>query len=79
MNITSLSMSPSPVPVSILLSTNNNQSLTEWGIFISSLLLSIGGCIAVCFTALRNSRCREINICGIGNCVRDVPKSIDDV
>jgi hypothetical protein len=79
MNYTSMNTSPSPVPVLIQLSTNNNESLTELGIFISSLLLSLGGCIAVCFTALRNSRCREINICGLGNCIRDVPPSIDDV
>jgi hypothetical protein len=78
MNFTSLITKETQQPMVIQLSTNR-EGLTEWGIFISSLLLSLGGCIAVCFSAMRNSRCREINVCGLGNCVRNVPPSINDV
>jgi len=48
-----------------------SESLTTIGIFVSSLLLSLGGCIAVILSEIRKSRCMEINCAG-GNCVRDV-------
>jgi hypothetical protein len=46
--------------------------LSEVGILISSILLSLGGCIAVSATELRKSRCTSIKsqCCA---CVRDVP------
>lgn len=50
---------------------NQKESLTTIGIFVSSLLLSLGGCIAVILSEVRKSRCMEINCAG-GNCVRDV-------
>ena len=50
---------------------NQKESLTTIGIFVSSLLLSLGGCIAVILSEVRKSRCMEINCAG-GSCVRDV-------
>lgn len=50
---------------------NQKESLTTIGIFVSSLLLSLGGCIAVILSEVRKSRCMEINCAG-GNCTRDV-------
>ena len=39
------------------------QGLTDWGIFLSSLLLSISGLIAVICSSLRKSNCSKIK-CG---------------
>ena len=39
------------------------QGLTDWGIFLSSLLLSISGLIAVVCSSLRKSNCSKIK-CG---------------
>ncbi len=50
---------------------DQSENLTTIGIFVSSLLLSLGGCIAVILSEVRKSRCMEINCAG-GNCVRDV-------
>lgn len=50
---------------------DQSENLTTIGIFVSSLLLSLGGCIAVILSEIRKSRCIEINCAG-GNCVRDV-------
>ena len=36
--------------------------LTELGIFISSLLLSLGGCISVICSESRRSRCTKITL-----------------
>ena len=45
-------------------------SLTEWGVFISSILLSLGGCIGMIMTNFRKSNCSEISCCGISKCTR---------
>ncbi len=37
-------------------------ALTELGIFISSLLLSLGGCISVICSESRRSRCTKITL-----------------
>jgi len=50
---------------------DQKESLTTIGIFVSSLLLSLGGCIAVILSEVRKSRCMKINCAGV-NCVRDV-------
>lgn len=39
------------------------EGLTDWGIFLSSLLLSISGLIAVLCSSLRKSNCSKIK-CG---------------
>lgn len=39
------------------------EGLTDWGIFLSSLLLSVSGLIAVVCSSLRKSNCSTIK-CG---------------
>jgi len=48
--------------------------LTELGIFISSLLLSLGGCISVICSESRRSRCTKITLpcCDIERDIVDV-------
>ena len=45
-------------------------NLTNLGIFISSLLLSISGCFAVVASHIRTSRCKTIKCWG-SECVRE--------
>ena len=45
------------------------ENLTTWGIFLSSLLLSLGGFCALTMEALRKSRCTKLECCGT-SCVR---------
>ena len=47
------------------------ENLTTWGIFLSSLLLSCGGFIAILFDSIKKSRCKTID-CGISKCTRDI-------
>ena len=70
MNYTTLN-NPTPTPILIQLNSNN---LTEIGIFISSLLLSLSGCFAVVFASLRNSRCKKISLCKTISCIREPPE-----
>ena len=49
---------------------------TELGIFISGLLLSLGGCFAVVSSQLRRSNCKEVS-CGCFNMKRE-NMNIDD-
>jgi hypothetical protein len=72
MNYTILN-NPTPTPILIQLNSNN---LTEIGIFISSLLLSLSGCFSVVFSSLRNSRCKKISLCKTVSCVRDTPTEV---
>ena len=53
-------------------------NLTELGIFISSLLLSVAGCFAVVASHLRKSNCTEIGCCGVA-CKRQNMHIADDV
>ena len=46
--------------------------LTELGIFISSPLLSVGGCIAISCDSMRRSRCTNIELSDCMKCNRDV-------
>ena len=46
--------------------------LGEISVFISAVLLSLGGCFAVVWGAVKNSRCTHIKCCGC-DLVRDVP------
>jgi len=60
---------------------NNDRitlDLTQWGIFISSLLLSFGGCMGMIIANLRKSNCSEIDCCGLSKCSRQ-NLQIDDV
>jgi hypothetical protein len=72
MNYTTLE-TPTPSPIIVKLNSNN---LTELGIFLSSLLLSISGCFAVVMTSLRNSRCKTISFCKTISCIREPPVEV---
>lgn len=68
-NYTSMTV-PTPTPYNIIVESNN--SLTEWGIFISSLLLSCGGFIAVVMQSFKSSRCKKISLCKSIECDREL-------
>ena len=50
---------------------NREEDLTTKGIFISSLLLSIGGLLALTSEACRRSRCTKLDLCCF-QCNREV-------
>jgi hypothetical protein len=50
---------------------DQTENLTTIGIFVSSLLLSLGGCLALVISEVRKSRCTQLK-CGQTSCVRDV-------
>ena len=39
------------------------QDLTQWGIFLSSLLLSLTGIVSMCMMGCRRSNCTEVSVC----------------
>ncbi len=47
------------------------ESLTTWGIFLSSIILSTTALITQVLAQIQKSKCREINCIGT-NCVRDI-------
>lgn len=49
----------------------NACSLSEWGIFISSILLSGGAFIAQILSQIQKSKCRNITCLG-SSCIREV-------
>lgn len=49
----------------------NGETLTTWGIFLSSLLLSIGGLFSMVMSSIRNSKCKNVKCCGL-SCVREL-------
>ena len=71
MNKLSNMLDPRDADNTIHFQLDQSENLTTIGIFVSSLLLSLGGCIAVILSEVRKSRCMEINCAG-GSCVRDV-------
>ena len=46
-------------------------SLTEWGIFLSSILLSSGAFVAQILAQIQKSKCKSINCLG-SSCIREV-------
>ena len=48
---------------------HSRESLTTWGVFIASVLLSVGGCIAMSCETFRRSRCTQMSCCG-ATCTR---------
>jgi len=46
----------------VYLSSDCQCSLTEWGIFLSSLLLSMTGVISICLLNCRRSNCTEVKL-----------------
>ena len=55
----------------LVITIKQGSDLNLIGIFISSLLLSLSGLLAVLFSGLRNSRCNKIKCMG-SSCTRDV-------
>lgn len=49
----------------------NECSLTEWGIFLSSILLSGGAFVSQILAQVQRSKCKTINCWG-SSCIRDV-------
>lgn len=47
------------------------EDLTSIGIFISSLILSIGGCITMILAQIQKSKCQQIKCLGL-KCLREV-------
>ena len=50
----------------VLVSESNSdpcQDLTQWGIFLSSLLLSLTGVLSMCMMGCRRSNCSEVQLC----------------
>ena len=55
----------------LVITIDQKADLNLIGIFISSLLLSLSGLLAVLFSGLRNSRCNKIKCMG-SSCTREV-------
>mgnify|MGYP003116334900 CR=1 FL=1 len=49
----------------------NTCQLTEWGIFISSILLSSGAFVAQILAQIQKSKCKTISCLG-SSCIREV-------
>ncbi len=49
----------------------NTCTLTEWGIFISSILLSGGAFVSQILATIQKSKCKTINCLG-SSCIREV-------
>ena len=60
----------------VYLESKNPYDLGEISVFISAVLLSLGGCFAVVASNIRRSRCVTID-CGISKCSRKVPEDDD--
>ena len=50
-------------------------SLTEYGIFLSSLLLSLTGIISICLVNTRKSNCTEVSLCN--SCLQVKRENLD--
>ena len=46
-------------------SPEQNENLTTLGVFLSSLLLSVGGLFAMVMSSIRNSKCKNVKCCGL--------------
>lgn len=62
----------------LIIYPNREEDLTTMGIFISSLLLSIGGLLALTSEACRRSRCSKLDLCCI-KCDREVLPADEDL
>ena len=60
----------------VYIESKNPYDLGEISVFISAVLLSLGGCVAVVASNIRRSRCVTID-CGISKCSRRVPEDDD--
>ena len=55
----------------INLNIKNQENLGTISVFISAILLSCGGFIAMLFSSMKTSRCVDIDCCGI-SCKRKI-------
>ena len=60
-----------PTSPPINLNIKNQENLGTISVFISAILLSCGGFIAMLFSSMKNSRCVDIDCCGI-TCKRKI-------
>ena len=58
-------------PPPINLNIKNEENLGTISVFISAILLSCGGFIAMLFSSMKSSRCVNIDCCGI-SCKRKI-------
>jgi len=72
-NYTSYSNEPNIVYIE---KNNNPYDLGEISVFISAVLLSLGGFVAIIGSNIRRSRCSNI-ICGATKCKRQVGNDAD--
>ena len=72
-NLSNLSNYSSEV---IYIQPNREYDLGEISVFISAVLLSLGGCFAIVASNIRRSRCISID-CGISKCSRKIPQDDD--
>ena len=56
---------------------SNYPDLGELSVFISAILLSLGGCISIVASSIRRSRCQQILCCGLSKCLRSVPNDVE--
>jgi hypothetical protein len=59
----------------VYMENKNPYDLGEISVFISAVLLSLGGCVAIVASNIRRSRCVSID-CGISKCSRKI--AVDD-
>ena len=59
-----------------IVENRNPYDLGEISVFISAVLLSLGGCFAIVASNIRRSRCVSID-CGISKCSRKIPVDED--
>tara|TARA_R100001086_G_C11778279_1_gene242901 strand:- start:662 stop:886 length:225 start_codon:yes stop_codon:yes gene_type:complete len=71
MNYSLSSFELEPNKIINIYTPHEKENLTTWGIFLSSLLLSIGGLFSMVMASIRNSKCKNVKCCGVG-CVRDL-------
>jgi len=60
----------------VYMENKNPYDLGEISVFISAVLLSLGGCFAIVASNIRRSRCVSID-CGISKCSRKIPNDED--
>jgi hypothetical protein len=64
-------------PPPINLNIKNEENLGTISVFISAILLSCGGFIAMLFSSMKSSRCVNIDCCGI-SCKRKILEEDSD-
>lgn len=69
MNFTVHSITPAPSPP-YTISISRSEDLTTWGIFLSSILLSVGGLFSMIMASIKQSKCKTVNCLGL-HCVRE--------